>query len=211
MIAVGSCRQPEASIMDVAQGRPRSWTPHIVLFSLVLHAVVIYYIAVALRIVPPIIEPSEPPVIRTVTFTPQPPAVEPDKITPKRLPIPQRLPKAPPIPTTVAPTVLPPTVGPAPSGPVAIDVRDQIQEQPVAQPLPGYPRMAQERGIEGRVIMSITIMPDGSVRDVRVIEAQPRGVFETAAVRAVQRWRYRPSGVIRTNVIVHMDFELKDA
>jgi protein TonB len=71
--------------------------------------------------------------------------------------------------------------------------------------------MAQARGIEGRVILTITIMPDGSVRDVRVVSAQPRGYFEEAAVRSVQRWRYRPSNVIRTNVIVHMDFELKDA
>lgn len=196
--------------MDVAQGRPRSWTPHIILFSVVLHAVVIYYVAVAFNIVPPIIEPSDPPIIRTVTFTPLPPSIEPEKIITKRPLFPQRLPKPPPIPTTVPPTLLAPTATPVTTGPASIDVRQPIQERPVAQPLPTYPRMARDRGIEGRVIMSITIMPDGSVRDVRVVEAQPRGYFEAVAVRAVERWRYRPSGVIRTNVIVHMDFELKD-
>jgi protein TonB len=197
--------------MDVARARPRSWTPHIVLFVLVLHVVVIYSIAVAFQIVPPPFVPDETRVFKTVTFTPPPPQLEPDKIIPKRPVFAQRPTNPPPIQTTVQPTPLAPTVTPIATGPTSIDVRDQIQEQPLAQPLPGYPRMAQERGIEGRVIMSITIMPDGSVRDVRVVEAQPRGVFETAAVRAVQRWRYRPSGVIRTNVIVHMDFELKDA
>jgi protein TonB len=117
----------------------------------------------------------------------------------------------PPISSPVQPLPLPPVATPVAQGPEAIDVRQPIPEQPIAQPLPKYPTVAETRGIEGRVVMSITIMPDGSVRDVRVVNAHPRGYFEDAAVRAVQRWRYRPSGIIRTNVIVHMDFELRDA
>jgi hypothetical protein len=38
--------------------------------------------------------------------------------------------------------------------------------------------------------------------------AAPRGVFEDSAMQSVARWRYKPSGVIRTNVIVQIDFVL---
>jgi protein TonB len=194
--------------MDVA--RPHSWRPLIILFSVVLHAVVIYFLAVAFQIVPPPPVTFEPPTIRTVTLTPPPPRPDIDKIDLKP-PFPQRLPKTPPVEPTVAPSPIVPTVNQVPAGPPGVDIGGQIGEQPVSRPLPRYPSIAETRGIEGRVVLSITIMPDGSVRDVRVVSASPRGYFEDAAVRAVQRWRYRPSGVIRTNVIVHMDFELRDA
>jgi protein TonB len=196
--------------MESAQARPRFWTPQLVLFSLVLHAVVIYYLAITFDIVPALVTPSDPPVIPTVRYTPPPPPLDDPEPIVRKQPFPVRVPRPAPVQPTVPPLPLPPTVT-VPAGPVAIDVRDAIPEQPIAQPLPNYPRSAQERGIQGRVILSITIMPDGSVRDVRVVESNPRGYFEATAVRAVERWRYRPSNVIRTNVIVHMDFELKDA
>jgi protein TonB len=194
--------------MDVA--RPQSWRPLIILFSIVMHAVVIYFLAVTFQIVPPPDLPFEPPTIRTVQFVPKPPELPPQKID-KRPLFQPRPTTPPPIASPVQPLPLPPVVTPVAQGPAAIDVRNPIDEQPVTQPLPKYPTFAETRGIEGRVVLSITIMPDGSVRDVRVVSASPRGYFEDAAVRAVQRWRYRPSGVIRTNVIVQMDFELRDA
>lgn len=197
--------------MNVAQARPRSWTPHIILFSIVLHAVVIYYVAAAFQIVPMPTPPTfEPRTIETVRFDPKPPELEPERIKPTR-PITQRIPDRIRTDSNVQPSPIPATVDPAPQGPVSLDVRGEIGEQPVARSLPGYPRAALERGIEGRVVMSITIMPDGSVRDVRVVSSRPQGYFESAAVRAVQTWRYRPSSVTRYNVIVHMDFELRDA
>jgi protein TonB len=198
--------------MNVAQERPRSWTPHIILFSIVLHAVLIYYIAVAFQIVPLPTPPTfEPKTIETVRFDPKPPELPPERVEKQprfrpRVTLPQ------PVAPTVQPLPLqpqPPTVSTANADTIKVDA--PIAEQPVAQSLPSYPRTALERGIEGRVVMSITIMPDGSVRDVRVVNARPPGYFEAAAVRAVQTWRYRPSNVTRYNVIVHMDFELKDA
>ena len=91
---------------------------------------------------------------------------------------------------------------------VPMIVNTPIPETPVSQTLPNYPRIAQERDVEGRVVLSITIMPDGSVRDVQVVSAQPRGYFEDAAIRSVRTWRYAPTNITRTRVIVHMDFQL---
>ena len=198
--------------MNVAQPRRRRWSPVIILFSIILHAVVFYYIAVAFKVLPPPAELIEPRTIEAVRYDPPPPMPEPERVV-------KELPRFQPHQTLPSPEPVAVQRIPAPAQPAAestanatvIALDRTIEEQPVSQALPAYPRYAQEHGIEGRVIMSITIMPDGTVRDVRVVDARPRGQFESAAVRAVQTWRYRPSNVTRTNVIVHMDFELRDA
>lgn len=195
--------------MNVAQARPRIWTPQVIVFSILVHAAVLYYVAVAFNIVPPITPPDEPPVIRTVMVQPPPPPPPETDPIEKRPLFQQRPPLAPPVQSPVQPTPLPPIAAPVTTGPASLDVREPIQEQPVSQLLPRYPSAAQAREIEGRVRLTITIMPDGSVRDVRVMSARPQGYFESEAVRAVQQWRYKPSNVIRTNVVVDIDFVLK--
>ena len=37
-----------------------------------------------------------------------------------------------------------------------------------------------------------TIARDGSVSDVRIIRAQPRGTFERSVLSTVRRWRFEP-------------------
>ena len=55
-----------------------------------------------------------------------------------------------------------------------------------------YPRTAQEKGQEGWVELGFTVMPDGKVTQVKVMNASPPGVFDAAAVRAISRMRYKP-------------------
>jgi len=57
---------------------------------------------------------------------------------------------------------------------------------------PNYPRRAQSAGIEGHVTLLFTITPDGKVENIRVESAEPPGVFEREARRAVSRWRFTP-------------------
>ena len=57
---------------------------------------------------------------------------------------------------------------------------------------PFYPVRAETRGIEGWVRVRFTITPTGSVRDARVVAAEPEGEFEEAALTAIERWRYNP-------------------
>lgn len=64
---------------------------------------------------------------------------------------------------------------------------------PVAAIAPQYPREALISGIEGWVRVEFTIEADGSVSGARVVDAHPRrGVFDRDALRAIQRWRFRP-------------------
>ncbi|MEN8718672.1 MAG: energy transducer TonB, partial [Oceanococcaceae bacterium] len=46
--------------------------------------------------------------------------------------------------------------------------------------------------IEGWVKLEFTINPDGTVSDPRVVEAQPRRVFDSEARRAILKWKFKP-------------------
>lgn len=59
---------------------------------------------------------------------------------------------------------------------------------------PIYPPIARALHAVGHVRLSIVVRTDGSVGNVRVLEATPAGRgFETAATAAVKRWRYDPA------------------
>ena len=60
---------------------------------------------------------------------------------------------------------------------------------------PQYPRDAARNGITGWVQLEVLVNPDGSVRNARVLDAKPRGLFEAAAVQAVLRWKFKPKVV----------------
>ncbi|HEX6928143.1 MAG TPA: energy transducer TonB [Gammaproteobacteria bacterium] len=57
---------------------------------------------------------------------------------------------------------------------------------------PQYPHAALRDGIEGEVEVEFTVLPDGSVSDIRVVRADPPGVFDASARRAIQRWQFIP-------------------
>jgi len=58
---------------------------------------------------------------------------------------------------------------------------------------PRYPTTAVRANQEGWVEVTFTITPDGSVDDVKVVDAEPRHVFDRAATEAVSRWKFQPA------------------
>lgn len=63
---------------------------------------------------------------------------------------------------------------------------------PLVRLSPQYPRKAARAGISGWVKLRIEVNPDGSVRRAKVIDSDPRGLFEEAAVVAARRGKFRP-------------------
>jgi protein TonB len=63
---------------------------------------------------------------------------------------------------------------------------------PLVRVSPQYPPDAMMRGVEGWVQLEFTITTAGTVKDVRVVEADPKGYFEKAAISAVKRYKYKP-------------------
>jgi protein TonB len=62
----------------------------------------------------------------------------------------------------------------------------------VATPEPVYPPAAFRQGVGGWVEVEYTVNERGVTTDVAVVAAEPRGVFDEAAVAAVAAWTYRP-------------------
>lgn len=63
---------------------------------------------------------------------------------------------------------------------------------PIVKVAPTYPRRAAQRGIEGYVVVEFTVTTMGTVENPRVIEADPANIFDSAALRAVGKFKYKP-------------------
>lgn len=99
------------------------------------------------------------------------------------------------------------------SGPGAGIGRDG-DAQPIVRIEPKYPMQAQRNGTEGWVRLSFSINEVGGVEDVKVIEAQPKRVFDRAAKRALKRWKYKAKvvdgkAVKQTGLTVQLDFTME--
>ncbi|MEN8617364.1 energy transducer TonB [Shewanella baltica] len=84
---------------------------------------------------------------------------------------------------------------------------------PVVQVSPRYPIDAAQSGKEGYVVVRFDITADGTVSNVRVLDANPKRVFDKAALSAVQNWKYKPKfdagkAVAQLNQQVQLDFKL---
>ena len=63
---------------------------------------------------------------------------------------------------------------------------------PIFKVPPIYPRRAQERGIEGCVMLEFTVTKVGSVKDPVVLWSLPSGIFDRAAMRSAMKFKYKP-------------------
>ena len=77
-----------------------------------------------------------------------------------------------------------------------------------------YPREALRTRTRGWVELEFTITATGNVGDIQVIDAEPTGVFERAAVDALAAWRFRPRIVngqpVSQRSMITMRFDVDD-
>ena len=76
---------------------------------------------------------------------------------------------------------------------------------------PQIPKIAWDNKINGWVTVSLEVTPSGHVKNIKVLNASPRGVFEDEAVNAVSHWQYYTSpGETNLRLIQKIEFEWKD-
>lgn len=63
---------------------------------------------------------------------------------------------------------------------------------PIVRVAPQYPRRALINNIEGWAVVEFTVTPQGTVRDPKVVDEEPKGVFGDVAINAVLKFRYKP-------------------
>ncbi|MGF1606236.1 MAG: energy transducer TonB [Rhodothalassiaceae bacterium] len=69
---------------------------------------------------------------------------------------------------------------------------DSAEARLVHRVEPVYPAQAYAEGLEGYVLLEFTISEDGVPTEIKVVQSEPRGVFDAAAIAAVEQWRYQP-------------------
>ena len=81
---------------------------------------------------------------------------------------------------------------------------------------PRYPVEAAKNGIEGWVKLSFSIDETGTVVEVKVIDSEPKRIFDREAVKALKSWKYQPQwangkAIMQRNLQVQLDFSLDKA
>ena len=84
---------------------------------------------------------------------------------------------------------------------------------PIFRMNPIYPRRAALQNIEGFVILKFDIMETGQVDNISVIQASPPQIFNSSAVQALRKWKYKPriedgKAIRQKNLKVQLDFRL---
>jgi len=69
---------------------------------------------------------------------------------------------------------------------------------------PVYPYRARRMNINGQVRIQFEVATDGSVRNVRILQSEPAGVFDQAVLDAVRTWRFRPGELLGEQVVTRM-------
>ncbi len=93
------------------------------------------------------------------------------------------------------------------------DSKSAQEYLPIVKAAPQYPREAARKGFEGYVIVRFAVTEKGDVEDPVVVASKPEGVFDSAATKAVLKFKYQPRVVdgepIRVdNVMNKFVFEL---
>tara|TARA_X000000950_G_C13864744_1_gene640244 strand:+ start:349 stop:648 length:300 start_codon:yes stop_codon:yes gene_type:complete len=91
---------------------------------------------------------------------------------------------------------------------------DEVDIEIVKTPRLVYPRRAQRLDVEGFVLLGFDLSKDGEVLDLRVIESQPRLLFDKSAMKFVSDLKFAVpeedgSAVPATNITFRVRFQLK--
>jgi TonB family protein len=90
-------------------------------------------------------------------------------------------------------------VGAGVSGIRAQDSDNEIVRRAKSKVQPVYPDLARKMNITGTVKVQVTVAPNGTVKDAKVVGGHP--VLASAALEAVKKWRFEPASVESTGVV----------
>jgi protein TonB len=187
----------------------------------ILHVILFYALQNGLgrRLVEVVSPPMEVSLLEEARPKPEKPQPKPAHAEPARAA--QPIPTVPP--PVVQPVAPPPpaatisvTQAPQPAKPVAVApvsgprVRTDINPiwtPPVDELVARYPRQARREGINGHVLLRLTVAPDGTVTHVEVRQSTPPKLFDAIAMDYVHRFKFK-SGSETFLVDQPIDFKL---
>lgn len=76
---------------------------------------------------------------------------------------------------------------------------DEIVRRAKTRVNPVYPELASKMHISGTVKIEVTVSPNGTVKEARIVGGHP--VLASAALEAARKWRFEPAAGESTGII----------
>lgn len=97
---------------------------------------------------------------------------------------------------------------------VTMNTQPDQDARPVVRVNPKYPMDALRNGVQGWVKLAFDISEIGQVINVKIIDSEPKRVFDKAAKQALRKWKYRAKSiegkqVQQHNFTVQLDFNME--
>lgn len=77
---------------------------------------------------------------------------------------------------------------------------------------PPFPYRARQRNVSGSVTVKLKVLANGSVTDVQILDAEPKGYFEETVLKTVPTWRFEPGRIagepVASWVVTTIQFDL---
>ncbi len=77
--------------------------------------------------------------------------------------------------------------------------QEEIARKPKTKVPPVYPELAMRMNISGVVKILVTVAPNGSIKDAKLIGGHP--VLANAALDAIKKWRYEAGPAESTGIV----------
>jgi TonB family protein len=79
------------------------------------------------------------------------------------------------------------------------DAQGEIVRRAKSRVQPLYPELARKMNITGTVKVQIVVLPNGTVKEAKVVGGHP--VLANAALEAVKKWRFEPAAMESSGVV----------
>ncbi len=188
---------------------------HIGVFLIIMTAKTVVPEIMEMPLIVDLIQPAQekPPEAKPL------PVVKPQ---PVRQPIPQKPQPVPVIeatqsnqPAPAAPVASPPDIKPAPPAPPAAEpvVQARFDADYLKNPAPSYPPLSRRMGEEGKVILRVSVTPQGTADSVEIKTSSGSQRLDESAQKTVRTWKFIPAkrgdAAVQSFVLVPIIFKLE--
>ena len=89
-----------------------------------------------------------------------------------------------------------------------------LRAGPTSGPKPVYPLVARQQGLEGKVVLRVTVNAEGRITSLTIVASSGHDILDRAARDGVAKWRFAPArraaGTIATVFDIPIEFKLNN-
>ena len=92
-----------------------------------------------------------------------------------------------------------------------VNAQAYVEVVPIGTRMPNVPELAWKNKINGWVLVAFNVLPNGRTSNIRVLDANPRGIFEEKVIAAVEDWLYSVQyfGELKGEIILTQKVEVR--